>query len=198
MALKLTLRTRLQVLLLAAIVIAGLAVLLWWRSSRSSSNQSTSNVNQLEPGAATTPPDPAPSISPGFETSPTATPFPSSSPQVSGTPLADPISGETPARDPALGDSFVGKLNLTIPVAGVKPEQLLDTFADARSDGRVHDAIDIPAAAGTAVVAVADGEITRLFPERARWHNHLPTKCRQEADFLLRAPAGLRAGRGGW
>ena len=63
----------------------------------------------------------------------------------------------------APANSFVGSLKLIVPVAGVRPEQLLDTFADARSEGRVHDAIDIPAAAGTPVVAAADGEIVKLF-----------------------------------
>ena len=54
-------------------------------------------------------------------------------------------------------------MKLIIPVAGVRPEQLLDTFSDSRSEGRVHDAIDIPAPLGTPVYAVADGEIVRLF-----------------------------------
>ena len=45
----------------------------------------------------------------------------------------------------------------------MKPEQLLDTFTDARSEGRSHDAIDIPAPAGTSVLAVSDGEIAKLF-----------------------------------
>ena len=54
-------------------------------------------------------------------------------------------------------------MKLIIPVAGVRPEQLLDTFSDSRSEGRVHDAIDIPAPVGTPVYAVADGEIVRLF-----------------------------------
>jgi murein DD-endopeptidase MepM/ murein hydrolase activator NlpD len=50
-----------------------------------------------------------------------------------------------------------------IPVAGVRPEQLSDTYNDARSEGRVHNAIDIIAPRGTPVIAVADGRIVRLF-----------------------------------
>lgn len=50
-----------------------------------------------------------------------------------------------------------------IPVVGVRPQDLRDTFKDARSEGRVHDAIDIMAAKGTPVVATADGEIARFF-----------------------------------
>jgi murein DD-endopeptidase MepM/ murein hydrolase activator NlpD len=68
---------------------------------------------------------------------------------------ASPIDSP-PAPTPA------GKL--LIPVIGVKPEQLRDTFAEARSEGRVHDAIDIPAAKGTPVIAAADGKIVKLAP----------------------------------
>ena len=59
--------------------------------------------------------------------------------------------------------SFVGRRDLIIPVAGVKPDQLVDTFDDARSEGRVHDAIDIMAPAGTAVLAASDGKILKLY-----------------------------------
>ena len=75
-----------------------------------------------------------------------------------GTPLPP-----TESPTPAVTSNFVGTVNLIIPVAGVKPEQLIDTFDDARSEGRVHDAIDIMAPAETPVLAAANGKIVKLF-----------------------------------
>jgi peptidoglycan LD-endopeptidase LytH len=83
--------------------------------------------------------------------------LPASSPVAIGTPLPPEPS---PTPEPA---NFVGQVNLIIPVAGVRPDQLIDTFDDARSEGRVHDAIDIPAAAETPVLAAANGKILKLF-----------------------------------
>ncbi len=57
----------------------------------------------------------------------------------------------------------VSAFSLVIPVAGVAPDDLSDTFTDARSGGRSHDAIDIHAPQGTPVIAATDGEIARLF-----------------------------------
>ena len=53
--------------------------------------------------------------------------------------------------------------SLLMPVAEVKANQLSDTFNDARGVGRVHDAIDIMAPKGTAVFAVNDGKVVKLF-----------------------------------
>ncbi len=47
-------------------------------------------------------------------------------------------------------------------MAGIKAEDLRDTFNESRSEGRTHNAIDIMAERGTSVLAAADGEIIRL------------------------------------
>ena len=77
---------------------------------------------------------------------------------------AAPLPQELPAAPvPApTVSNFVSTVKLIIPVAGVRPEQLIDTFYDARSEGRLHDAIDITAPGGTAVLAAADGRIVKL------------------------------------
>jgi murein DD-endopeptidase MepM/ murein hydrolase activator NlpD len=57
----------------------------------------------------------------------------------------------------------VGALGLMIPVQGVPAAKLVDTYDQARGQGRRHDAIDIMAAQGTPVVAVSDGVVMKLF-----------------------------------
>ncbi|HET6979183.1 MAG TPA: M23 family metallopeptidase [Pyrinomonadaceae bacterium] len=85
--------------------------------------------------------------------------LPPSDPVAIGTPLP-PTESPSPTPEDA---NFVGRMNLIIPVAGVRPDQLLDTYADARSEGRTHDAIDIMAPAETPVLAATDGKILKLF-----------------------------------
>jgi len=85
--------------------------------------------------------------------------LPPTSPVAVGTPLP-PEPEPSPSPESA---NFVGQVNLIVPVAGVRPDQLIDTFDDARSEGRVHDAIDIPAAAETPVLAASSGKILKLF-----------------------------------
>jgi len=66
---------------------------------------------------------------------------------------------DAPARDvPAVSDA-----GLAMPVAGIEPDDLVDTFEAARSEGRTHNAIDILAPRGTPVRAAVAGEVVRLF-----------------------------------
>lgn len=69
-----------------------------------------------------------------------------------------------PARRPV--PLVVG--DYVLPVAGVRPEQLTDTFTQARSGGaRLHDAIDIMAPRGTPVLAASGGTVEKLFTSNA-------------------------------
>jgi murein DD-endopeptidase MepM/ murein hydrolase activator NlpD len=50
-----------------------------------------------------------------------------------------------------------------VPVAGVAPDRVRDTFNEARDNGgRIHRATDILASRGTPVVAVSSGTVLRM------------------------------------
>ena len=66
-----------------------------------------------------------------------------------------PQSGPAPAEPPEPA--------LPIPVEGVLPKDLVDTFGEARAAGREHDAIDIMAPRGTPVLAAVEGNVVKLF-----------------------------------
>lgn len=55
---------------------------------------------------------------------------------------------------------------LPVPVAGVRPRALRDTWGGARSEGRKHEGIDIFARRGTAVLSATEGIVTRVGTNR--------------------------------
>jgi murein DD-endopeptidase MepM/ murein hydrolase activator NlpD len=75
------------------------------------------------------------------------------------------------ARDLALPPAIeeLQRRRLNLPVNGVRAEQLVATFDEARGD-RPHEAIDIMSPRGTPVVATEDGRIAKLFWSKAGGH----------------------------
>jgi murein DD-endopeptidase MepM/ murein hydrolase activator NlpD len=100
--------------------------------------------------------------------------------------LAAPAAAQQPSARMALlatlpvslhrdGRSVVETLrarDLLVPVEGITASHLHDTYNDARSGGRVHDAIDIHAPRGTPVLATTDGMVIKLH-QGARGGNSL-------------------------
>ncbi|MET0553542.1 MAG: M23 family metallopeptidase [Vicinamibacteria bacterium] len=83
---------------------------------------------------------------------------------VPATPVPKEVPGETrPALSPDVEDvAFLKLRKLLLPVQAVDPKSLRDDFADART-GHSHEALDILAPRGSAVVAVDDGVVQKLF-----------------------------------
>ncbi|HKG91797.1 MAG TPA: M23 family metallopeptidase, partial [Gemmatimonadaceae bacterium] len=76
----------------------------------------------------------------------------------------------TPAAPGALAEPDAGHLRdrrLMVPVEGVRPEDVPNTFLAARGTTRTHNALDILAARGTAVLSADDGRVYRLRSNRA-------------------------------
>jgi peptidoglycan LD-endopeptidase LytH len=177
---------RARVLLLAATILLGLSALIWYLNTRmrpatpvtpintptatselsnpannASSNSDASASSSASPSVApTTDATPAPDASPSAEAAASASPTTTTSPPASSTPQSSPAA---PVAADAHASNSANAGELLIPVAGVRPEQLQDTYTQSRSAGRTHNSIDIMAARNTPVLAAADGQIIKLF-----------------------------------
>ncbi|HEX8385997.1 MAG TPA: M23 family metallopeptidase [Rubricoccaceae bacterium] len=108
----------------------------------------------------------------------------------SGAPRPAPPVAEAPAPSPS---------GLLMPVVGVDPASLRDTFTDGRSGGRTHNAIDIAAPSGTPLVAVTDGEVRRMSWNALGGYTLYLRSADGRTDYyyahLSRYALGLVAGR---
>ena len=106
-----------------------------------------------------------PRASPVIGQSPTAPTAPIA--PVVPSPSPPPVGHDTPEdRGPERSvppTALIKPGALTIPVAGVRPEQLRDTYNESRAEGRTHNALDIMAKCGEPVVAARGGKIIKLF-----------------------------------
>lgn len=62
----------------------------------------------------------------------------------------------------ASDSSYFRAYPLMVPVEGIEPRSLRDTFHEGRSGGRIHMATDILALRGTPVLSASDGRIIKL------------------------------------
>ena len=76
-------------------------------------------------------------------------------------PLAAPAA---PVTAPQSSISPPG--NLLIPVRGIQPAELADTFNQIRGGTRIHEALDIMAPRGREIVAVEDGKVAKIFTSK--------------------------------
>lgn len=67
-----------------------------------------------------------------------------------------------PPRMAAADSEYFTEHPLMVPVEGIAPEKLRDTFYESRDGVRVHLSQDILAPRGTPVLAVMDGKIVRM------------------------------------
>jgi murein DD-endopeptidase MepM/ murein hydrolase activator NlpD len=108
---------------------------------------------------------PAPAaVVPGPQAAASVTLAASADSMTAGLPLQPSASAiaVAPIAPPPVADAKPAD-KLLIPVVGINPGQLVDTFDQVRGKERRHEALDILAPKGTQVVAVADGKVVKLF-----------------------------------
>ena len=107
---------------------------------------------------------------------------------------APPAPVEAPAEEAPPSAS-----TLLMPVVGIDPASLRDTYMSPRSGGRTHHAIDIAAPTGTPLVAVTDGEVTRVSWNALGGHTLYLRSADGRTDYyyahLDRYAPGLAAGQ---
>lgn len=83
-------------------------------------------------------------------------------PRRSRAPLPAPTPDAAPARGAMADLDYLRSRSLMVPVDGIRPAQVPDSYDARRGRGRRHNALDILAPRGTPVLAADAGRILRL------------------------------------
>jgi murein DD-endopeptidase MepM/ murein hydrolase activator NlpD len=137
----------------------------------------TGNLSDLLAEAGKPVPQPPPVMDPlDFAESapegalPGTPPAPTLTPPIGSVPAGKlPLIGPRPPLGHGEADRIVpdrtGLPHLAMPLAGIDPRKLVDTYNESHS-GHKHEAEDIMAPRGTAVLAVAQGNVAKLFTSK--------------------------------
>ena len=80
----------------------------------------------------------------------------------------DAPAAVAPISAPPVATPLLARGALLLPVQGIEPSALHDTYSEQRGGGsRAHEALDIPAPRGTPVLSATGGRVLKLFDSKA-------------------------------
>ena len=131
------------IVLFTLLVVAVIAIYLWLRAQQRQESEVRSSISTIQ-----------------VDSIRTSVPA-SAHDSIANSYHSPPLGPAAPAQSSAIGPP--APTGMIIPVVGVKAKDLVDTYTQARANGRDHDAIDIMAPHNSQIVAAAAGRIVRLF-----------------------------------
>ena len=91
---------------------------------------------------------------------------PAAPPAPAPLPEPEPEAEGAPTSVSRSDAEYLRSRDLMVPVAGIAPDRIPDSFNDARSGARIHRATDILAPRGTPVLSADDGRVLRVSHNR--------------------------------
>jgi len=131
---------------------------------RGGSSSASGNISVRTGAGDVEMPNPRPDGKPAA--APATAPPPTPKELASDTLVAEAAPNDSNAVRPTPDELSQLASELTIPIVGVEPKDLLDTFDEPRGNRR-HNALDIPAPRGTPVISATAGKVLRVFSSQA-------------------------------